>query len=53
MQNTAPLRIGICDDAANGDEYGKLIEINRSGQIRLFTVDSDNDSRNCTPDTVN
>jgi len=52
MQNTAPFRIGICDDSANGEEYGKLIEVNGSGQIRLFSVDPGDSSRNCTPDTA-
>lgn len=49
LQNAAPFRIGVCDNEDNSEIYGKLIEINAAGQIRLLAVDINNAARNCTP----
>ena len=50
LSNETPFRIAICDDDANNPErYGRLIELNQSGQIRLGPVSTTDNDRGCAP----
>jgi len=52
LDNDAPYRFGICDDTANPEQYGRIIEINTAGQIRITQIEPDDDDRGCAP-TIN
>lgn len=52
LRNAAPYRFGICDNGANPEQYGRIIEINASGQIRLSQIEPSDEDRDCDPTTV-
>jgi len=49
LANAAPYRFGICDNGDDPAQYGRIIEINRSGQIRLSRIEPSDLSRGCLP----
>lgn len=49
LANDPPYRFGICDDRDNPELYGRYIEINTAGQIRLTRIEPDDPERGCTP----
>lgn len=51
LLNNAPIRIAVCDDRDDPEEFGKLITINAAGLIRLTNTDATDDDLDCTPNT--
>jgi len=49
LLNTAPIRIAVCDDRTDPEEYGKLITVNAAGLIRLTNTDASDSDLDCTP----
>jgi len=52
LENQAPFRIAVCDNGAQQDKYGTIIEINASGQIRRSAIENSDTDRGCTPTTA-
>nr|WHW29625.1 hypothetical protein [uncultured bacterium] len=52
MINGAPFRFAICDDRADPENFGRIVEVNQSGQIRLYKTDSGNTDKDCSPTNV-
>lgn len=52
LENQAPFRIALCDNGAEPDKYGSIIEINASGQIRSSAIETTDTDRDCTPTTA-
>ena len=49
LLNTAPIRIAICDDRDDPEDFGQLITINAAGLIRLSNTDDTDTDLDCTP----
>nr|WHW29626.1 hypothetical protein [uncultured bacterium] len=49
LLNTAPFRIAVCDDRTYPEDFGRIIEINQVGQIRMYKTDPSNTDKDCTP----
>lgn len=49
LENDAPFRIAVCDNGTEPDKYGKIVEINASGQIRSSSIETTDTDRDCTP----
>jgi len=52
LENQAPFRIAVCDNGAEPDKYGTIIEINASGQIRRTAIEPTDTARGCAPTTA-
>lgn len=50
--NGAPFRFAICDDRTDPEDFGRIVEVNQSGQIRLYKTDSGNTNKDCSPTNV-
>jgi len=49
LANPNPIAIAVCDDRNNPENFGRIIDISTSGQIRLKKIDPTNAARDCTP----